>query len=713
MKRSRLFRIARAVLILAVALTAWHFIRPSLRPPFAPPDEATKKHLGNVKILRDTYGVPHIFGTTDADAAFGLAWAHAEDDFKTVHAVMAASKGQLGYVLWDKRAPVLDYYASLVHAQQQAKEDYPKLSAETRAVMEGYARGLNHYAYTHPKEADSRIFPLTGEDLASGFVHKLSIMVNVPGALEKLGAEGPAKKAGDTLASLDHESSAFPGSNAHAVHRARSTDDVTRLNINSHQPWEGPVAWYEAQVVSEEGWNMTGGTFPGAPVILHGHNEHLGWAHTVNAPDVIDVFDLTVDDAHPDAYQLDGAWVPFQSFDAPLTFDTGLVDVTVKKKVQWSEHGLALERNGRTYAIRHAAMERGVFAAEQWYRMNKAKSLDEWNAAMAIHAIPMFHTVYADRDNIQYLYNAKLPLRAAGPDYSKVLAGNRRDVIWQGYLSFEKLPRLLNPPSGFVQACNSAPWVATAGEGNPNPNDFTDRYGIESVVTNRTRRSLELFGTSDKVDRALFEKVKWDRKFHPDSEMFTLAVAPALEALGEGANPDEKKAVELLRGWDGEAREDSAAATLGIMTLKALFKDVRSKTDPKLTDAGEALRDAMAYLKQGFGRVDVPLGEVQRLRRGAVDLPLGGGPELLNAIYTDRVDGKLVGTQGDSYVLLVEFGANGASSRSIHQYGASSREASKHYNDQAPLFGKRELKPAWRTKEEIRAHLEREYAPGE
>jgi acyl-homoserine-lactone acylase len=707
--RTRFFRLARAAFVAAVLLTAWHFLRPSLRPPLAPPDAATKKHLANVRIFRDTYGVPHIFGKTDADAAFGLAWAHAEDDFKTVHAVMAASKGQLGYVLFDQRAPLLDYYAALVRAQQQAREDYPKLAPDTRAVLEGYARGLNHYAYTHPAEADARIFPITGKDLASGFVHKLSIMVNVPGALETLG-EGAPKKTGDAHASLDHDRKSFPGSNAHAVHRARSADDVTRLNVNSHQPWEGPVAWYEAQVVSEEGWNMTGGTFPGAPVILHGHNEHLGWAHTVNFPDVVDVFDLTVDPAHPDSYLLDGAWVPFQTTEAALTFDTGLADVTVTRKVQWTEHGLALELNGRTYAVRYAAMDRGVFAAEQWYRMNKAHSLEAWNAAMAIHAIPMFHTVYADRDNIQYLYNARLPVRVAGPDYSKVLPGDRRDVIWQGYLPFEKLPRVVNPPSGFVQACNSAPWVATVGEGNPTADGS---YGIETVVTNRTRRSLELLGTDEKVDRALFEKVKWDRKFHPESDMFKLAVTPALAALGDGANADEKKAVELLRGWDGEAREDSAAATLAILTFKALVKDVRSKTDPRLTDAGEAVRDALAYLKQGFGRVDVPLGEVQRLRRGNVDLPLGGGPELLNAIYSDRVDGRLVGTQGDSYVLLVEFGPSGASSRSLHVYGASSREESKHYNDQASLFAQQKLKPTWRTKEELRAHLEREYAPGE
>jgi acyl-homoserine-lactone acylase len=702
-KRSRLFRVVRAVVVLAMLLTAWHFIRPSLRPAVPGPDEATKQHLANVKILRDTWGVPHIFGKSDADTAFGLAYAHAEDDFKTIQAVMAATKGQLGLVLFDSKAPVFDYYTHLVRAGAQARADYGKLDPKTRALVEGYARGLTYYAYKHPGEADGRLYPIRGEDLVAGFVHKLSIMVGLPGVVDKL-SKGEAKKEGDPL-------TVTTGSNAQAVHRTRSTDDVTRLNINSHQPWEGPVAWYEAQVVSEEGWNMTGGTFPGGPVILHGHNDALGWALTVNGPDVVDVFELHTDPAHPDAYELDGEWVKFEEEDAALTFDTGLFDATLHKKVRWSQHGPTLELNGKTWAIRYAAMERAAFATEEWFRMNKAKSQQEWFDALAAHAIPMFHMVYADRENIAYLYNAKLPLRSEGFDYGRVLPGNKKAAIWNGYLAFSELPKVMNPPSGFVQGCNSAPWVCTVGEGNPSISAYPVTLGIEQTVTNRTRRSLALLGGEEKIDAARFERMKWDRGFDKESNIFKVTVQPLL--LLRPGTDDEKTALNLLHQWDGTTDEKSAAATIATMVFKSMSKDARAPGDPKIEDPAEALREVLAWLKKNYGKVDVPLGEVQRLHRGKVDLPLGGGPDVLNAVYARRDGGKLVGFQGDSYVLMVEFGPNGISSRSIHQYGSSNREESKHYADQAPLFVENKLKPVWRTREEIRAHLEREYTPGE
>jgi acyl-homoserine-lactone acylase len=149
------------------------------------------------------------------------------------------------------------------------------------------------------------------------------------------------------------------------------------------------------------------------------------------------------------------------------------------------------------------------------------------------------------------------------------------------------------------------------------------------------------------------------------------------------------------------------------MTYKILDPAVRGDTDPKLTDPAAALRDVVRYLEKSFGHVDVPLGEVQRLRRGAVDLPLGGGPDVLNAAYAKRADGRIVGTQGDSLVMIVELAPGGATSTSIQPYGASNRPGSPHYADQAPLFVARQLKPTWRAPEELAQHTERAYRPGE
>ena len=456
---------------------------------------------------------------------------------------------------------------------------------------------------------------------------------------------------------------------------------------------------------------MTGGTFPGAPFLLHGHNENLGWAHTVNAPDLVDVYELSLDPSRPRAYRFDGGTRDLEVRDAAMELDLGLFTWTFHKEILASAQGPVLETTNGTYAVRFAGIGRGVLAAEQWFRMNKARSLDEWKRAMAIQGIPMFNTAYADRDNVYYVYNALLPNRAPGFDYHAVLPGDRSDVVFHDYLPFDELPHVENPPSGFVQTCNATPFQATAGPGNP-ADDYPANLGIEHALTNRARRSLTLLGGAGAISPDDFVRMKFDRAYVRQSTMFTHVVDPLVASFAP-KTPDETRAIELLRAWDGAAEEPSAAATIAILTYKAVEPGMHGDGDPVLPDPADALRDTTRWLRANYGRVEVPLGEVQRLRRGATDLPLGGGPDVLNAAYTRREGGHLIGTQGDSYVLLVEFTDAGPRSRSINTYGASSRPDSPHFADQAPLFVRRELKPAWRSLEDIRAHLEREYHPGE
>ncbi len=698
-----------------VALVASTLVRPHLRPELPPLDDATRGHLTQVRILRDSFGVPHVFGQTDADAAFGLAFAHAEDDWPTIQAVMAAGRGQLGLVHLSMDSLVADFYAHFIRAQQLAREQYVAMDPATRAVLEAYARGLNHYARTHPDEVDTRLLPMRGVDVAAGFAHKLSFMAGVPAVLEQLHA-GNVTGVGAPLASraVSEVERAFPGSNAHAVTASRSADGVARLNINSHQPWEGPVAWYEAQVHSEEGWNMTGGLFPGSPFVLHGHNDHLGWAHTVNTPDVIDVFALVTDPEKPGQYLLDGAWRRIEKREVQLVLDLGPFDVRISRDVYWSEHGPVMPTAHGSFALRWAGMDRGAHAATQWYRMNKATSFAEWRAAMAVQAIPMFHTIYADPTTIHYVYNALLFARPPGPDYRTVLPGDDSRLIVHEYVPLDGLPQVTNPASGFVQGCNSAPWVATLGAEAPRREAFPREHGIEDEVTNRGHRSLALLGGSRPIGRDDFGALKWDRRYAPESPMSTALLEPLLSGAFTPVTPAEARALELLRGWDRTSTSTSVPAAIATLALKVLLPSLRAKDDPPIADAAAALRHAIAWLEAHHGRLEVPLGEVQRLRRGALDLPLGGGPDLMNAVYTERRDGRLVGIQGDSYVLLVEWPREGpVRSESIHQYGASSRAGSPHYADQAPLFVERKLKPTWRTEAELRAHLGREYRPGE
>jgi acyl-homoserine-lactone acylase len=679
MKRRGLVVFALLLAALAAGARLAHL---RARGPVPGATDEQRAQAARVHILRDSWGVPHIYGKSDADAAFGLAFAHAEDDWPTIQKVLAAARGRLSLLQLSKAAVLTDYFAALIRVGDLTEQQYPKLAPDTRALLEAYARGLTFYAALHPGEADARLLPVTGKDIAAGFVEKMPFLLNVPDVLAALNAgHAPGKSAQSG------------GSNGHALAAFRSTDGKTRLNINSHQPWEGPVAWYEAQVVSEEGWNMTGGLFPGSPVILHGHNDKLGWAHTVNAPAEVDVYPLTVRDDRE--YLLDNQWLPLDAREAAIQIDLELFTLTIHRQVLQSAHGPVLQTKAGFFAIRYAGRERSAQTVEQWYRMDKARSLAEWKAAMELQAIPMFNAVYADGEsNILYVYNALLPIRGG-------LKGDVSKDIWTRYLPFKDLPQVLNPPSGFVYNCNTTPFAATAGEGNPRAADFDPRDGIELTQNNRGLRSLALLGGERKLSQQDFEAMKFDRTYARESHLFKDVVDPLLQ--GPPRAGKEQQGLELLRAWNGVAAEDSTAAALAILTAEPL--------DPA-APAADPFSAAVHWLLDGYGRQDDPLGEVQRLRRGKLDLPLGGGPDVLNAAMT-RVDGKhLVGRQGDSLIILVDFDAAGATSRSIIQYGASNREGAPHYADQAPLFVAHQLKPTLRRLEDLRAHLERDAIPG-
>jgi acyl-homoserine-lactone acylase len=697
---------ARAALAVALilagaglALALWP--RPKLDPAALFP-----KRRYDVRILRDTWGVPHVFGRTDPDVAYGLAWAHAEDDFRTIQGALAASRGRSGSLLGREGAPN-DYMVQLLRIWDVVEAGYARdLGPETRALCEAYADGINHYAALHPDEALASLYPVRGQDLVAGFVHKTPLFVGLDRVLKGIldpGAASPSPSA-----------SATPmGSNTFAVAPRRSADGFTRLAINSHQPWAGPVAWYEAHLHSETGWDAVGGLFPGSPVILHGHNRNLGWAHTVNKPDLIDVYLLETDPAHPNRYKLDGAWRELEVRTAAITVKLlGPLHWTFRREVLWSVYGPVVRGPRGTFAIRLAGYGE-VRHIEQWYRMNKAASFDEWIDAMAMNALPMFNAAYADREgHVFYVYNGRLPERPEGYDWSGVVPGNTSRTRWTRYLPFERLPQVKDPPSGFVQNCNSTPFRTTIGPGNPDPSSYSSTLGIETRMTNRALRALELFGGDEQITREEFFRYKFDVTYSGAStaaaRLAQLLAAPA------PADPLARRALELLRGWDRTAGAGSRATALALMTLEP--KDDNDGTAPPTAVLLERLGVAARRLQSHFGRVDVPWEDVLRLRHGGVDIGLFGGPDLLHAVYgRPGDDGHIEGVAGDSYILLVEWDPRGrVSSRSVQPFGSATLDArSRHYSDQAPLFAACRLKPVWLDEKEIRAHLEREYRPGE
>lgn len=715
-------RLLKGLVIVVIGGTGWYFVRPTLRPAIPKPGQSVFDQAKRVRILRDNLGVPHIFGKSDADTAFGLAYAHAEDDFPIIQGSLAAARGQLALLMLNQTGVINDYLVRFLYLPEKVKRQYEQISPDTKRLLEAYADGLNLYAYHHPDEVDSRLLPYRGQDMVAGFVHKLALFVGVGDTLQDLMSKTPETlEIGLPLQRMLARNDQLPtwyrgelaGSNAHAVARSRSADGHTYLNINSHQPYEGAVAWYEAHLVSEDGWNAIGGIFPGSPTILHGHNQHLGWAHTVNRPDGVDVYKLVM---HPDGsmrYRFDGDWKELEVSETTIEIDIGLFNLPVPRDLYRSIHGPVMKLGDGYYAIRYAGKDRAGLAVEQWYRMNKARNIAEWKQAMSLQGLPMMNTMYADRDNILYVYNHLLPIRNEGFNWLGILPGDTSKAVWQAYLPFDQLPMAENPPSGFLINTNSSPFHATTGSGNPDPADFNPNLSIETRLNNRALRSLELFGGDTRISRKALLQYKFDRRYSPESDVFQLIVNP-LTTSYQPANEDEKLALQILRDWNGETDEQSKGAALINLIYRPFWKaQFGNRAEVKLPDAGTEFKVAITFLKEHFKRVDIPLGDLQRLRRGKTDLPLGGSIDVLNAVHTKMDEGRLVGTAGDSYILLAEFGEHGVRSWSRHQYGNVNRPDSKHYDDQAEAFTRLQLKPSLLTEEAVRKHLEAEYHPGE
>jgi len=241
--------------------------------------------------------VPHIFGETDADASFGFGYAHAEDDFATLQDVVIAARGMSAQYKGKDVAPQ-DYLYDLFKVKETIEEKYElEVRNDIKAIARAYASALNLYAVENPKKVLPAVLPFTEQDVLAGFTWATPFFYRLDGYLEELftAEDKPNVSPWSQMAGLDLPD-AVRGSNAFAVAPSRSTDNKTRLILNSHQPMTGPYAWYEAHMVSNEGLNIAGATFPGVPIIAQGVTPNLGWAQTVNRPDLIDIYALEVDD---------------------------------------------------------------------------------------------------------------------------------------------------------------------------------------------------------------------------------------------------------------------------------------------------------------------------------------------------------------------------------------------------------------------------------
>ena len=692
--------------LVAIGLACWEPLTASRAAP--PPD-----HHYDTVIARDHWGVPHVFGRTDPDVAYGIGYAHAEDDFSTLQEVLAMTRGRLGALTGGEGAKT-DYVVHLLGARATVDRDYDQQPADVRALLDAYASGLNAYARRHPGEVKlAKLFPVNGRDVVVGFVVRSPFFYGLDGVLgalsggQPLPAEnaGPAPDAPDTTPVGPHGEE--NGSNAFAVAPRRSADGWTRLISNSHQPWRGGVAWYELVVHSGQGWNFAGATFPGAPYPLLGHNETLGWTNTVNRPDLIDVYKLTTEG---DRYRYDGQWRPLERTRVWLPVRLwGPFVLPVPKTVTRAIQGPVIENGAGAFAIRYAGADQ-IRMVEEYYRLTRARDYAEWNRALAIQGVPATNFIYADRaGTIDHVYNAMFPNRKPGFDYAHILPGDTSRDFAPGTVPWSVVPQNRNPRSGFLINANNSPYQA-AGAGSELPPQ-PPLLGVETDTTNRATRAIELMSADGAISEAALARIKYDTGVSRRSWAARwFADLAAVDPRGDQHLAD---AQALLRRWDWNFDGRGPADGLAVLLMRAgqaWHYPRKPEADPRAE-----LGKAAAYLLDHFGRLEVPLGTLLRLRQGSVDLPLDGGPDVLRAasLWDEDKDGRLAVKHGDSFVMFMAWDRQGrVHSRSIQPFGAATtRPESPHYADQAALFARHETKPVWFSPAELRQHLERVYRP--
>lgn len=669
-----------------------------------------------VTIIRDSYGVPYIYGDTDAEVAYGLAWANAEDDFASMQENLLTAKAMLG-LHQGKDGAGLDFIVKLFKIREHVFKHYAEqVSDDFKRVLEGYAQAVNEYASTYPhKVFVKKAFPILPQDVLCGYVATMTLFSQAPFIIQRI-FDG----------TIDSYRRGFrfrmtAGSNAIAVAPSKTDNGHTFLAINSHQPLEGRFSWYEAELHSKQGWNIHGGLFPGGATIFLGFTPNFAWAHTFNLPDICDHYKLTINPKNSLQYEFDGKWVDLEPHTIPLEVKIAGFVLKVKKKAWWSVHGPVIKgADGEYYAIRAPATT-SLRVAEQWFRMNKAQNFEEFQKAVQMHAAALFNLIYADnKGNIYYHHLGLIPKRKEGYDWNKAVPGNTSETLWSECYALDDLPHYLNPSCGYLFNTNNTACFASCPDENLPMDKFSETMGLECYINNRAQRLFELIQQKDKISWNDFLKMKYDLSYSPNSNF--IRSINAFWELNPEDYPDLKTAIQLVQNFDFEAdSNDYAMSYLGLAMAYIFDKYGYGSYEamnglPKCSqrDAVEALRYARRHLLKYFKKEQVRWGDLMRHRRGNVDLAYQGAPEVLSAaLPKSQKDGRFKSQAGESLIMLIDYetNTNNFAAYTINAYGSSADPKSPHYTDQMHLFVKQQTRKIPQNTNELLNQSQSKYSP--
>lgn len=671
-------------------------------------------NVQNINIVRDAWGVPHIFTKTDAEAAYGLAWAHAEDNFEQVQQPMLVARGLLGTAL-GKDGALFDAVAYLLDARSIAEKRYDAaFSPAFKRILEAYAAGLNRFAALHPEEIlHKELFPITPIDITTAYIISTALISNIQHDLGRL--------FGNTLAPVTapHEKSLTEGSNGIAFAPSKTKEGKTFLLSNSHQPLRSYLSWYEVHIHTEEGWNFIGATFCGGVTPFIGTNEHLGWTHCVNFNNYHDVYQLVMHPTNKLQYRLDGKWYTLEERVWKGKVNLGWLTLPVQRKFYRSEFGPVIKNKSGYYALRIPATS-VVGAAEQWYHMNKASSLAEFKEAMSRQQHPSLSTTYADKEgNIYFLDNGLFPDRNPAYDWDYILPGDTSATLWaEVYTPLEDLLQVENPPSGYIYHMNGPGLHSTAPTDNPSLEDLS----VIGYLEEQTARSLhfqDVIQTYDKVSYQDFKTIKYNTNLRLPLQTRTITNWDMIRHLSPEQHPDLAEIIQVFSKWDGNASVNNKQAAIFALTTKYIFERMRKDGLWDINGAlpldyfPAAMRYAKKYLLRHFKSLEIELGQLQNHVRGEKVYPVGGVPESIAAMYLTKWKGqKFQSDLGDSYIMFMTYDKKGVEKiETINCYGASNRPESPHYNDQMELYVGQKTKIMTLDKATILKNAKKQYHP--
>ena len=652
----------------------------------------------DIEIVRDSYGVPHIYGKTDADTAYGLAWVHSEDDFTTIQKAYLAGNQLLSSYLRNDGI-IVDFLSQFIESEKTVNELFDTLSIDFIKILEAYSQGINRYAELNPEKVLVKdLFPVTPRKM----LNYSFLQLFISNGADKLVSNIISNNTID-LSNLGINED-IQGSNTFAFNNSKTKNGETYLAINTHQPLDGPNSWYEVHLNSEEGTNILGATFAGAPCVLTGVNKHLAWTHTVNYPDKADLFKLKMHDSKKNIYLVDNKEYKLEKHKAKLKYRVLGINIGIYKTYYKSIFGPTLKNKSGYYSVRTPSLY-NIKALEQWWRMNKATSFNEFYGILNMKSIPGYNIGYADKkDTIFYISNGIIPIRNEKNDWTKIVDGSKSENLWEEYYDIKDLPQVINPKSGFIYNANHSPFKSTGWSENPKQEDYSKTMNYETYDNNRSTRIIDLINSNESINYEKFKEIKYDNKL-PRPLNYNFLDINSIWEINADKYPEISDVILNIQKWDMATNSNSVgAANYAVLYYLLInkFKNIKYKKVFDEIEMVELIRSTKKYLLKYFDSTNTELGDFQKLVRGDKEIGIFGLPDVITAMKGSKYkDGKIKITHGESYISLVKFKDEKVEIETIMSYGSSDNPNSKHYNDQMDLYSKFKTKKMTLDKVEV------------